>query len=129
MKSVTRQRILFFLGLALVLSARTVTAHEGHAHTAMGTVAAITAEHLEVKTSGGKAETFVLTADTKLDRAGKAETSDKVVIGERVVVHYKEVGGKNVAQHVQLAARGDVPKTTERGDAEPGSAETKNPSS
>lgn len=121
MKSMMRRRFLLFLGLALVLTARTASAHEGHAHTAMGSVAAITAEHLEVKTAEGKAETFVLTADTKLERAGKPETSDKIAVGERVVVHYKVIGGKNVAQHIQLAAQGDTPKAANREETGSGS--------
>ncbi len=106
MNSMIRNRFLLLtFALAFTLSARTATAHEGHAHSAMGTVAAITAERLDVKTAEGKVEAFDLTAATKLDRAGKAEPWDKVTVGERVVVHYKKEGAKNVAQHVQLGAK------------------------
>jgi hypothetical protein len=107
MKSMMQRRFLLFLGLVLVLSARSATAHEGHVHTAMGTVAGVTAESLDVKVTDGKTELFSLTAETKLERAGKSEVWSKISPGERVVVHYKEVGGKNVAQHVQLAAKDD----------------------
>lgn len=113
MNSVIRNRFLLLtLALAFVLSARMATAHQGHAHAAMGTVAAITAERLDVKTAEGKVETFAVNTDTKLDRAGKAEPWDKVTLGERVVVHYKQEGGKNVAQHVQLAVKAAAPKAT-----------------
>ncbi len=113
MKSVMRKRFLLFLGLVLVLSAQAATAHEGHVHTAMGTVAAISAERLDVATAKGKVEIFVLDADTKLDRAGHAESWDKFAKGERVVVHYKVAGGKNVAQHVQLGAKVPAPKASD----------------
>lgn len=113
MKTAIRNRFLLLtLALAFALSARVVTAHEGHAHSAMGTVAAITADRLDVKTTEGKTETFALTADTKLDRAGKAEPWDKVTVGERVVVHYKKEGAKNVAQHVQLPVKAAEPQAT-----------------
>jgi len=107
MKSMMQKRFLLFLGLFLALAARTASAHEGHVHTAMGTVASVTAERLDVKTAAGKTDLFTLTAETKFDRSGKPEIWSKIALGERVVVHFKEAGGKNVAQHVQLAANGD----------------------
>lgn len=112
MNHTIRNRFLFLtLALAFALSTSTAFAHEGHAHTAMGTIAAITAERLDLKTAEGKSETYTLTVDTKLDRAGKAEPWDQVTIGERVVVHYKKEGAKNIAQHVQLGAKVAAPKT------------------
>ena len=111
MNSMIRNRFLLLtFALAFTLSARTATAHEGHAPSAMGTVAAITAERLDVKTAEDKIDTFALTADTKLDRAGRAEPWEKVTVGERVVVHYKKEGARNIALHVQLGAKVAEPK-------------------
>ena len=104
--------LLLILALAFALSTSTASGHEGHAHSAMGTVAAITAERLDVKTAEDKIDTFAITADSKLVRAGKAEPWDKVTVGERVVVHYKKEGAKNIAQHVQLGAKVAEPKAT-----------------
>ncbi len=97
--------------LALALLATPALAHEGHSHTAMGTIEAMATDRLDLKGQDGKITSFALTPDTQFERAGKSEPRENVKVGERAVVHYQTKDGKSVAQHVQLGApkAGDEP--------------------
>lgn len=72
-----------------------IRAHEGHAHKVRGTVSAITAKQLEVKTPDGKTVAIALDAKT-VYRHGKAKADLQTLkVGERVVVDaVQEEGAK-----------------------------------
>lgn len=81
-------------------------AHGGHAHKVMGTVSAVTAKQLDVKTTDGKTVMIALDAKT-IYRQGKAKVDAKVLkVGDRVVVEaVQEEGAKMMsATTVQMAA-------------------------
>ena len=85
-----------------------VLAHEGHEHKAMGTVAAIHDERIEIETTReGKTVAFLLSAETKY-KAGQAEAKRAdVKPGGRVVVVYYEKDGHKHAKELLLPARGE----------------------
>jgi len=91
----------------LALPARTVLAHEGHEHKAMGTVEAVDEAQIRVKTQGGDTVAFVLTPATAY-KAGKAEAQrGDVKVGGRVVVVFVEEDGQKQAKEVLLPAAGE----------------------
>lgn len=100
-------------GIALVVALAfpaVMLAHEGHPHRVMGTVSAITANQIDVKTADGKTVTIVLDQKT-VYQSGKTKIDAKMVkVGERVVVSALQAEGAKTmtAQTVQLA----VPATT-----------------
>ena len=73
------------LGVALMIPS-TVGAHEGHAHKFMGTVSAVTATQIELKTPEGKMVTAKLTPKTTFARGKQKVDAAAVKVGERVVV-------------------------------------------
>lgn len=100
--------------IAVLASAGPLTAHEGHAHKVMGTVAAIRAvshptanTHLDVKTKEGQTVTIELREGTKYVKGAKgtepASLSD-IVTGARVVVSVTDEGGTKTANEVRLSA-------------------------
>ncbi len=76
--------------VGLWLSAGLATAHEGHEHKAMGTVAAVDAKHIEVTDAHGMKSSFQLTPDTKYKHGEMAAEASHVAVGQRVVVVYVE---------------------------------------
>lgn len=93
------------LSLALSLSALLVStalfAHGGHEHT-MGTVSAIDAKHVEVKTQDGKTVSIQLSPDTKYVKGKTAAAFADVTVGTRVMVESKKDRDQLVAVEVQL---------------------------
>jgi hypothetical protein len=76
--------------VGILLSAGLATAHEGHEHKAMGTVAAVDARHIEVADKDGKKTSFQLTPETKYMHGTMAAQASHVTVGQRVVVVYVE---------------------------------------
>ncbi len=93
------------LGLALSISSLLVStalfAHGGQEHT-MGTVSAIDAKHVEVKTQDGKTVSIQLTSDTKYVKGKTAAAFADVVVGTRVMVESKKDKDQLVATEVQI---------------------------
>lgn len=93
------------LGLALsilaLLVSTTLFAHGGHEHT-MGTVSAIDAKHVEVKTQDGKTVSIQLTPDTKYVKGKTVAAFADVAAGMRVMVESKKDKDQLVAVEVQL---------------------------
>jgi hypothetical protein len=77
-------------------------AHAGHEHKALGTVVAVDASHLDVKTRDGKTLSVQVNAETKYVKAGAAATLADVKVSERVGVTYVEEDEKYVAKEVRL---------------------------
>jgi hypothetical protein len=79
-----------------------LSAHSGHEHKALGTVVAVDASHLDVKTKDGKTVSVQLNAETKYLKAEAAATLADVKVSGRVVVTYVEKDEKYVAKEVRL---------------------------
>jgi hypothetical protein len=90
------------LGAALVMPAA-VRAHEGHAHKVMGTVSALTATQMQLKTPEGKIVTATLNPKTTFARGKQKVDATAVKVGDRVVV---EVASEKdmIASSVTMAA-------------------------
>ena len=98
------RKMLSAVFAALWLSAGLATAHEGHEHKAMGTVAAVDAKHIEVADKDGKKTSIQLTPATKYLHGAMAAEVSHVTVGQRVVVVYveNEKDKTNVAKQVLL---------------------------
>jgi len=90
------------LGAALVIPAA-ARAHEGHAHKVLGTVSAIGATQLELKTPEGKTVIAKLNPKTTFARGKLKVDATALKVGERVVV---EVASEKdmIASTVTMAA-------------------------
>ncbi len=78
-------------------------AHEG-GHHAKGTVREITADRIVVKLLDGKDAVFALAPETSFQRGNAPARREDVNVGERVVVHGKHSGDREIAALVKLAA-------------------------
>lgn len=87
---------------ALALPAA-VSAHEGHVHKVLGTIASVQATQLDVKTTDGKIVTIVFDAKTPVTR-GKAKLDAAALkTGDRISVDYTEGKDKiNTAKTIKL---------------------------
>jgi hypothetical protein len=63
------KRLVLVAAVALVLARAPVWAHEGHVHTIMGTVTALDAKVIKVKTPSGEVLSIALTGKTSVVRA------------------------------------------------------------
>lgn len=98
------------LTVTFILLASIALAHEGHKHV-LGMVAAVAADHLQVKTKDGKSVTVPLATTTRYLKGKKKAALADVHVGDRVVV---DVGKGGAAEEVRLAA-GKVPAATAHG--------------
>jgi preprotein translocase subunit YajC len=98
------RKITIVLALALsLLTSGLALAHEGHKHAShlMGTVTAITADRIEIRTKDGKAAKVPLTAATKYFKGTKQAAAADVKKGTRVIL---ELGAKGAVEEVRLGA-------------------------
>ncbi|HEY2739367.1 MAG TPA: hypothetical protein VGK45_13250 [Thermoanaerobaculia bacterium] len=84
--------------LLILLVSVLAFAHGGHPHV-LGTVTALTADHIEVKTKEGKTVSVPLTKTTKFLQGDQPATAADAKVGSRVVVHLGE-GGAAVEVHL-----------------------------
>ena len=101
------------LAVALICAmAPFVSAHEGHDHKIMGTIAAIHDNSVDVKATDGKMSTVSLNDKTKILRGTTAMKLAELKAGDRVVVTATG-GGKDpfVAKQIRLGGA-TVGKTT-----------------
>lgn len=90
-----------FLSLALFLVASAgVLAHAGHHHV-MGTIAAVDANHFEVKMKDGKSTSVPLRPSTKYFQGEAAVAASDLKVGARVVIDLAKDG---TASEVRLSA-------------------------
>ncbi len=87
--------------LALPVIAR---AHEGHMHKALGTIASINAEQVEIKTTEGKTLTVVIDKKTAITRGKEKLDTTALKVGERLSVDYMEQKKVMIAHTIKLAA-------------------------
>jgi hypothetical protein len=99
----TNKWILGAILAAMLVIPAAVQAHEGHAHKVMGTVSAVTATQLELKTPEGKIVTATLNQKTTFARGKQKVDAAAVKVGDRVVV---EVASEKdmIASTVTMAA-------------------------
>jgi hypothetical protein len=90
--------------MALSLASSFAFAHEGHAHTTLGTVVRIERARLDVKDADGKAVTFALTEKTAFRRSQTSIRRADVKVGERVAVEFEESGQAKTAIRVSVGA-------------------------
>jgi hypothetical protein len=86
--------------LALPIAAR---AHEGHMHKALGTIVSVQGEHVEIKTTDGKALTIMLDKKTTFTRGKEKLDARALKVGERISVDYMEENKMNMAHAIKLA--------------------------
>lgn len=84
-----------------------VAAHEGHAHKVLGTIAAVQANRLELKTPEGKMVTVTVNAKTTYARGRQKVDASALKVGERIVA---EVASEKdmIATSVMMAAPAPV---------------------
>jgi hypothetical protein len=88
--------------LALVALVGVASGHEGHAHKVMGTVAAVTAEQIEIVGQDGKKAAFVLTKTTVFKKDANVAALKDVTVGSRVVLSSVEKDGKKSITEVLI---------------------------
>ena len=88
---------------AAVLVPGALLAHEGHRHV-MGTVTAVDATHVEIKTKDGKSSSVPLSSSTKYYKGSKGKTAgaaSALTVGTRVMIDLAKDGS---ASEVRLPA-------------------------
>ena len=78
-------------------------AHEGHVHKALGTIATINGEHVEIKTTDGKNLTVMLDKKTTVTRGKEKLDATALKVGERISVDYMEQNKMMMAQAIKLS--------------------------
>jgi ferric-dicitrate binding protein FerR (iron transport regulator) len=102
--------VVLALAVALFLPAA-ASAHTGHVHKVMGTVTAVTATQLDVKTTDGKTVIVVLDGKTTFKQGTAKAGADVVKIGERVVVSaLQPTGSKTMTATIVQVAKAPVAK-------------------
>jgi len=100
MMKMTKRSVALSLAFCLAV-AGPLLAHGGFTHV-MGTVTAMDATHVEVKTRTGKVVSVKLTEATKFVKSGKAAAASDMQVGERVAVEAKGHGDDLEAAEVRL---------------------------
>jgi hypothetical protein len=96
------RRLALVAAVALVLAVPVVSAHEGHVHTIMGTVTALDAKHVEVKTPSGEILSIAITGKTSVLRAKRKVAITEIQVGRRVVVDIGNGEDPLIAREIQL---------------------------
>ena len=96
----TKRTLAVALSASLAL-AGPLLAHGGYTHV-MGTVTAMDADHVEVKTKAGKVVSVKLTDATKYTRGGAEAAAKDMQVGQRVSVEAKPKGEDLEASEVKL---------------------------
>jgi hypothetical protein len=101
----TRRRMLAALGASagLALLPAIANAHGGEEHV-IGTVASVSPTSITVKTRAGKMVEVGLDAKTEFARTKQPIQKTDVKVGDRIVIHAREVNEKLVAHTVEIGA-------------------------
>ena len=84
-----------------------VFAHGNETHV-MGTVAALDAQHVVVKTKDGETTSILLHKETKYHKGKAAATGADLKVGDRVVVHATGKGDTLTASEIRFASAGEA---------------------
>jgi hypothetical protein len=99
------RRTALCIGVVLLaLNAPDAWAHEGHAHTIMGTVMARDAQAVQVKTPGGETLSIAITNKTTVVRGKQKAAIADVQKGSRVVVDIGNGEDPLIASEIKLGA-------------------------
>ena len=98
----TRYWIAALVLVVALVAPRSVAAHAGHLHKALGTVSSVQAPHVELKTTDGKTMTVMLDKDTKITRGKDTVDASALKVGERVSVDYMEEKGMMMAHAIKV---------------------------
>jgi hypothetical protein len=104
------RRIALVAALALVLGAPAAWAHEGHVHTIMGTVTALDAKVIKVKTPSGEVLSIALTGKTSVLHAKRKVPMTDVQVGRRVVVDIGNGEDPLIAREIQVGVAAPAAK-------------------
>jgi len=106
--------IALIVAVSAIIAPAALSAHEGHAHKMMGTVATVNDHRLEVKAADGKTAAVTLNEKTKILRGKVSARLQDIKAGERVVVTAREKKGPDgkaemIASEVRLADAASPP--------------------
>ena len=96
--------LLMTIVVAALVFPLAAAAHDGHAHIVMGTVTAVDAKRLEMKTPSGEILSIAITAKTSVLRDKKKAAMRDVQVGRRVVVDIGNGEDPLVARGIQVGA-------------------------
>lgn len=85
-----------------LISPAVTRAHEGHLHKALGSIASVQGENVEIKTTDGKTVTVVLDKKTAVTRGKEKLDATALKVGERVSVEYMESNKTMMARAIKL---------------------------
>jgi hypothetical protein len=85
-------------------------AHEGHKHKALGTIASVQGERVEIKTTDGKTITVMLDNTTTVTRGKDKLDATALKAGERISVDYMEKNKVMMAHAIKLATAATTAK-------------------
>ena len=96
--------LMAMVAMVAMMTMTPVSAHEGHKHTIMGTIASVQSSRIEIKATTGKTASVVLDDKTHILRGTVRVKADDLKVGERVVATAIESKDKKmVAQDVRVA--------------------------
>ena len=98
------KRTMFVTALMFALVAPFASAHDGHAHKIMGTILALDAKQVQVKTPSGEILSIALNEKTAVTSAKKKMALSDVHVGGRVVVDIGNGEDPLIAHKIELAA-------------------------
>jgi hypothetical protein len=99
-----KKRWMVTLAILIALGIPSVThGHEGHMHKALGTIASIQGERVEIKTTAGKMVTVVLGTKTTVTRGKEKLDTTALKVGERISVDYMEEKKVMMAHAIKLS--------------------------
>lgn len=81
-----------------------VRAHDGHKHSALGTIESVQGVHLQLKKTDGKTITLMLDKDTTVTRGKEKLDANALKRGERAAVDYSDEGAMLMAHAIRLGA-------------------------
>jgi hypothetical protein len=98
-----KQWMMVVVVCAALLAPTVASAHEGHMHKALGTVASIDGPHVALNTTDGKKLTIMLDKSTTVTRGKDKADATALKVGERISVDYMEEKGMMMAHAIKLA--------------------------
>jgi hypothetical protein len=96
--------VIAVLVVMLAAAPVAVRAHGGHMHKALGTIAAIQGDLVEVKTTDGKTVKVTLAKKTAITRGAEKLDTGALKVGDRVSVDYMEEKKVMVAHGIKLGS-------------------------
>jgi hypothetical protein len=106
----TRSWILTAIVMAVLALPQAARAHEGHMHKALGTIAGVEAERVEITTTDGKSLIVAIDKKTAITRGKEKLDATALIAGERVSVDYMERNKTKTAHAIKLGTTSSARK-------------------